>query len=312
MTQTALIFPGQGSQAVGMLSEHAAVNDLVQRTFDEASSVLDRDLWRLVCDGPEDELNRTEWTQPAVLVADIAIWRIYRELGGAMPGAMAGHSLGEYAALVAAGAMRFTDAVAVVHRRGQLMQAAVSEGAGSMAAILGLDDAEVERICTEVSDADVVVPANYNSPGQLVIAGATAAVARAVEACSAAGARRALVLPVSVPSHTPLMEPAMAGLAEALDAIELSAPDCPVLHNLDMRPRDDAAGIRRALVDQLTHPVHWTGTIRALVNDGFGRFLECGPGRVLSGLGKRIERGADWIPLDGVEALSSAASEPVN
>lgn len=304
MGNTAILFPGQGSQSVGMLTGLEEFDAVVRATFDEAGEALGHDLGALVREGPESELNRTEWTQPAMLAGDIALWRIYRAAGAAGPTAMAGHSLGEYAALVAADAMDFSDAIRVVRRRGQLMQSAVAEGAGSMAAILGLDDAEVERICAETSTTDsVVVAANYNAPGQIVIAGASAAVARAVEACSAAGARRAMVLPVSVPSHTPLMQPATEGLAEALAAIDIRTPSCPVLHNLDRKPRQTPDEIRRALVDQLTHPVHWTGTIRSLVDDGVDRFVECGPGRVLCGLGKRIERQAEWQPLDGLEAL---------
>ncbi|MBY6205818.1 ACP S-malonyltransferase [Halomonas denitrificans] len=309
MAKTAFLFPGQGSQSVGMLTGLDEFDNAIRATLDEAGEALGRDLAALVREGPEAELNRTEWTQPAMLAADIALWRIYRQLGGSIPHAMAGHSLGEYAALVAAGSIDFADAVRVVHRRGRLMQAAVGEGEGSMAAVLGLDDAVVERICSDVStDDSVVVAANYNAPGQIVIAGHAAAVDRAVEACSAAGARRALRLPVSVPSHTPLMRTATEDLAAALAEIDVRAPTCPVLHNLDRAPREAPDDIRRALVDQLTHPVHWTGTIRSLVDDGVARFLECGPGRVLCGLGKRIDRAADWIALEQAGALHDAAS----
>jgi [acyl-carrier-protein] S-malonyltransferase len=306
MGNTAILFPGQGSQSVGMLTGMGEFDAVIRATFDEAGDALERDLGALVREGPEHELNRTEWTQPAMLAGDIALWRVYRQQGGETPSAMAGHSLGEYAALVAAGALDFQDAIRIVHRRGRLMQAAVAEGAGSMAAILGLDDAEIERICAEITDREsVVVAANYNAPGQLVIAGTREAVARAVEACSAAGARRAMVLPVSVPAHSPLMQPATGPLAEALAGIEVRSPAWPVLHNLDRRPRRQPDEIRAALVDQLTHPVHWTGTIRSLIDDGVDRFVECGPGRVLSGLGKRIERGASWQPLDDPDALQA-------
>ncbi|NKI34478.1 ACP S-malonyltransferase [Wenzhouxiangella sp. XN79A] len=310
MDNTAILFPGQGSQSVGMLTGMDEFEAVIRATFDEAGDALDRDLTALVREGPEQDLNRTEWTQPAVLAGDVALWRIYVERGGEAPRAMAGHSLGEYAALVAAGALDFRDAIRVVHLRGRAMQAAVAEGEGSMAAVLGLDDAEVERICAETTQGDsVVVAANYNAPGQVVIAGARNAVERAVAACSQAGARRAMVLPVSVPSHTPLMQPATAPLAEALAAIEVRSPDCPVLHNLDRQPRSDPDAIRAALVDQLTHPVHWTGTIRSLIDDGVERFVECGPGRVLSGLGKRIERTATWRPLDDVDALRGLGAD---
>ncbi|MGK7296984.1 MAG: ACP S-malonyltransferase [Candidatus Wenzhouxiangella sp. M2_3B_020] len=309
MKQTAAIFPGQGSQSVGMLESLASDREIVRETFAEASSAIERDLWALVSEGPADELNQTRWTQPAMLAGDIAVWRVYREAGGALPAAMAGHSLGEYAALVAAGSIDFTDAVAVVHERGRLMQAAVAEGEGAMAAILGLDDDRVAEICESVADGDVVAPANYNAPGQLVIAGQRAAVERAAEACKLDGAKRAMLLPVSVPAHSALMTPAVDGLAMALENIDIAAPAIPVLHNLDMSTRDESDAIRGALVEQLTHPVPWTGTIRAMTDRGIGRFLECGPGRVLTGLGRRIERGAEWMALeapDGVEqALAS-------
>jgi [acyl-carrier-protein] S-malonyltransferase len=304
MGTTAIVFPGQGSQSVGMLGDLEEFDAAVRATFEEAGAAVDLDLAKLVREGPEDVLNRTELTQPAVLAGNVALWRIYRAQGGEVPVALAGHSLGEYAALVAAGSLDFADAVRVVHRRGQLMQSAVAEGEGRMAAILGLDDAVVERICEEMSCPDAqVVAANYNSPGQVVIAGARAAVARAVEACSAAGARRALLLPVSVPSHTPLMHPATEPLREDLASIEIRTPEFPVLHNLDRRARETPESIRAALVDQLTHPVHWTGTIRTLVDKGVDRFIECGPGRVLCGLGKRIERSVSWQPLDDLGAL---------
>lgn len=311
MATTAFLFPGQGSQSVGMLGGLDEFDASVRATFDEAGQALGRDLGQLVREGPAEELNRTEWTQPVMLAGDIALWRIYRGQGGSMPAAMAGHSLGEYAALVAAESLDFSDALRIVHRRGQLMQAAVGEGEGSMAAILGLDDAEVERVCAEVSTPDaLVVAANYNAPGQIAIAGKAEGVKRAVDACSEAGARRAVVLPVSVPSHTPLMESATAHLAEALAAVEVNPPVCPVLHNLDCRARSEPDEIRRALVDQLTHPVRWTGTIRSLIDSGIGRFFECGPGRVLCGLGKRVDRSAEWIAMEQIESLRAAAHSP--
>jgi len=311
MTETAVIFPGQGSQAVGMLADLAAAHEAVRKTFDEASEALGRDLWALISEGPESELNQTRWTQPAMLAGDIAVWRVWRDRGdrgdrgGAMPAAMAGHSLGEYAALVAAGAMAFEDAVRVVHLRGRLMQQAVAEGEGAMAAILGLDDAAVEEICAGFP-AGTVVPANYNSPGQLVIAGARAEVEQAAERCREAGARRAKLLPVSVPAHSPMMASVEAGLEEALAGIAIREPEYPVLHNADLSTHEDPAGIRAALVRQLTRPVPWTGTIRALIERGCDRFLECGPGKVLTGLGRRIERSADWSALETPEALDAA------
>lgn len=299
----AAIFPGQGSQAVGMLADLAARHACVRATFDEASCALGDDLWLLVSQGPAERLDQTRWTQPAMLAADIAVWRAYRAAGGSMPCAMAGHSLGEYAALVAAGAIDFDDAVRVVHRRGELMQAAVAEGEGAMAAILGLDDAEVERICEAHAGA---FAANYNAPGQLVIAGTRAAVEAAVADCKTAGARRVLMLAVSVPAHSPLMAAAEVGLRAALDSIEIRPPEIDVLHNADLEAHRDAASIRTALVQQLTRPVPWTRTILALRQRGVQRFLECGPGRVLSGLGKRIDGDVEWLPLESPESMAAA------
>ncbi|MCA1780443.1 MAG: ACP S-malonyltransferase [Xanthomonadaceae bacterium] len=310
MTRSAVLFPGQGSQSVGMLadfSDDKAAAALISETFAVASVALDHDLWKLVSEGPAERLNQTCWTQPAMLSADIAVWRIFRARGGAMPEAMAGHSLGEYAALVAAGALDFGDAVRLVHQRGKLMQQAVVKGEGAMAAILGLADEQVEQACLEARQAGSVVAANYNSPGQLVIAGATAAVTLAVDLCRQAGARRAMLLPVSVPAHSPLMAPAASGLAEALGDTEITAPACPVLHNFDLEPRRDADAIRHALVEQLTHPVRWTATVRALSEKGILTFFECGPGRVLCGLGRRIERSAEWLPLESPQSMTRDA-----
>ncbi len=306
MTETAAIFPGQGSQTVGMLGELADETDLVRDTFEEVSRAIGRDLWQLVVDGPAEELNQTRWTQPTMLAGDIAVWRVYRERGGELPLAMAGHSLGEYAALVAAESMALGDATAVVHERGRLMQEAVAEGEGAMAAILGLEDGQVEQLCADSDSDEPVVAANYNAPGQLVIAGSRAGVERVVEKCKQAGARRAMLLPVSVPAHSPLMASAASGLEQILKRIEIKPPVRPVLHNVDLQPRENADLIRRSLIDQLTHPVPWTGTIRELVSRGAMRFLECGPGRVLSGLGKRIDREAGWLPLESGPGIEQA------
>jgi len=295
---TAFLFPGQGSQSVGMLAGLAAAEPVVEATFAEASRALGYDLWNLCLAGPEERLNRTEITQPAMLAADIATWRAWLGQGGAHPEFMAGHSLGEYAALVAAGSLDFADAVRLVEERGRLMQSATPEGVGAMAAILGLDDEALQEICARAAGTEVVSCANYNAPGQVVIAGHRGAVERACEAAREAGARRTVALAVSVPSHCALMRAAAERLAETLAATDLSAPRVPVVHNADVAAHPDAAAIRDALVRQLWQPVRWTATIRHLVGQGVDRFIECGPGKVLAGLNRRISRES------GVEALS--------
>jgi [acyl-carrier-protein] S-malonyltransferase len=309
MTDFALLFPGQGSQSVGMLADLASAHDDVRKTFAEAGDVLDVDLWQLICEGPAEELNRTELTQPAMLAAGVAVWRVWRGLGGPQPKIMAGHSLGEYSALVAAGALDFGAAVTVVSERGRLMQAAVPEGEGAMAAILGLDDEVVEAICREAAEGQIVAPANYNSPGQLVIAGESTAVERAMHKCRDAGAKRAMVLPVSVPSHSELMKPAAEGLAAVLENVEVRAPNVPVLHNIDMQARTEPDEIRAALVGQLYSAVRWTGTIQAIVAADVMQMAECGPGRVLCGLGRRIERKAQWAPLEQPDLMEKTLAE---
>lgn len=298
MTEFALVFPGQGSQTVGMLADLAAARPEVRQTFEEAGQALDIDLWRLICDGPAERLDRTELTQPAMLAGGVAVWRCWRAMSGKRPQAMAGHSLGEYTALVAAGAMDFADAVRIVAERGRLMQKAVAEGEGAMAAILGLDDDVVEAICREAAEGRVLAPANYNSPGQLVIAGDSAAVERAMHKCRDAGAKRAMVLPVSVPAHCALMEPAAAGVERALAGISISPPEIPVLHNVDGQTRAEPEAIRQALIEQVHQPVRWTGTVRALSASGVSALGECGPGRVLCGLSRRIDRSLECVALD--------------
>lgn len=309
MTQFAMLFPGQGSQSVGMLAEMAQRHDLVRATFDQAGEVLGVGLWRLVSEGPAEELNRTELTQPAVLAAAIALWRVWEALGAVQPARLAGHSLGEYSALVAAGSIGFETAVALVAERGRQMQAAVPEGQGAMAAVLGLDDEVVAAICREVAEDQVVVPANFNSPGQIVIAGDAAAVERALHKCSEAGARRAVKLPVSVPSHSPLMAPAAEAMREVLERTEIRAPSIPVVHNCDVAAHDDPDAIRDALVRQLTSPVRWTESVRSICDAGIMELAECGPGRVLCGLGRRIERQADWIALEQPDVLDAFADK---
>lgn len=309
MSEFAFLFPGQGSQSVGMLAELAERHDGVRATFEEAGRVLDMDLWHLVSEGPEEELNRTELTQPAILAASVAMWRLWNDLGGPKPARLAGHSLGEYSALVAAGAMEFEQAVAVVAERGRQMQAAVPVGQGAMAAVLGLDDEVVEAICREVAEDQVVAPANYNSPGQLVIAGDAAAVERALHKCSDAGARRAMILPVSVPSHSKLMQPAARAMAGVLAKIELRTPAIPVIHNCDVAEHATPDEIRTALINQLVSPVRWTESVRSITGSGIMKLAECGPGRVLSGLGRRIERGAQWVALEQPGVIEETIKE---
>ncbi len=307
MNDLALIFPGQGSQSLGMLAELSGHDTIVAETFEEAGEVLGTDLWTIATKGPADAINSTQVTQPLMLAGGVAVWRCWRRAGGRNPAAFAGHSLGEYTALVAADALDFRDAVRIVAERARLMQAAVPDGEGAMAAILGLADEVVEAICREVCEDQIVSPANYNSPGQLVVAGDSAAVERAMHACRAAGARKALNLPVSVPSHCALMGPAARQLALILEDVRINAPSIPVYHNVDAGCRFDAEGIRQALIEQLSAPVQWTATVEAMVESGIQTFAEAGPGRVLCGLGKRIQRGAEWVALEQPEMLMELA-----
>lgn len=284
----AVLFPGQGSQSLGMLSALAAVHPLVTQTFSEAGRVLGWDLAALVRDGPLEELNRTERTQPALLAAGIAVWRVLQTAKPATPHALAGHSLGEYTALVAAGSLSFSEALKLVELRGRLMQEAVPPGAGGMAAVLGLDDAGVEKLCAAYTGGQVLEPVNYNAPGQVVVAGSAAALDWLESHAQDLGARRVMRLPVSVPSHCSLMKSAAQKLAERLDRLVFQSPVIPVLHNVDAVPHPEPRDLRTALQEQLYRPVRWTQTLRALQDQGVGLFLECGPGRVLSGLNKRI------------------------
>lgn len=285
----AFLFPGQGSQAIGMLGELAAHHLEVAETFGEASEVLGYDLWRLVAEGPEERLNLTEYTQPAMLAAGVAAYRVWTKSCGILPGWMAGHSLGEYTALVCGGALKFGDAVGLVAERARLMQNAVPAGVGAMAAILGMEDPAVVAICQRISSEEAVVtPANFNAPGQLVIAGHAAAVARAVETAKAEGAKRAVPLPVSAPSHCPLMADAAERFRETLARVALREPAIPVLHNADVAMHSSPEVIRAVLEKQLYSPVRWSESIRFMSDQGVRRFVECGPGKVLAGLNKRI------------------------
>ncbi len=304
----AFVFPGQGSQSIGMMNGWAE-SAVVKATFDEASSVLGQDLWAMINEGPAEELNATVNTQPVMLAAGVAAWRAYLANGGQMPAVMAGHSLGEYTALVAAEAISFGDALALVRLRAEAMQEAVPAGTGAMAAILNLADEEIIAACAEAAQGEVVQAVNFNSPGQVVIAGTKAAVERACEACKARGAKRALLLPVSVPSHCDLMKPAAEKLAAKLATIEINAPKVPVLHNADVAAYSDAAAVRDALVRQLYQPVRWVETVQKMVADGVTVMAECGPGKVLVGLNKRIAADLPSVALvDGasLEALKAA------
>jgi len=284
------VFPGQGSQAVGMLAELYDQEPIIAATFDEASALLGYDLWQVVKEGPAEELNKTEITQPAILVASVACYRVWLDKGLDAPIAMSGHSLGEYSALVCAGALSFADAVTLVRDRGRFMQAAVAEGEGAMAAVLGLDDAAVIDVCESAANGDVLSAANFNSPGQVVIAGASDAVARAADLAKERGAKRALVLPVSVPSHCLLMKPAAEQLAESLNNLEINTPVIPVIHNVDGKTHSQPDEIRQALIEQLYVSVRWVDCINQLASYQADQIIECGPGKVLAGLIKRIDR----------------------
>ena len=309
MTQFAFVFPGQGSQTVGMLAELAAAYPQVEATFREASDALGYDLWQLVSAGPAEELNKTWQTQPALLAASVAIYRVWQQQGGKQPGLMAGHSLGEYSALVCAGVINFADAIRLVELRGKLMQEAVPEGTGAMQAIIGLDDAAIRKACEESAQGQVVSPVNFNSPGQVVIAGNKEAVERAGAACKAAGAKRALPLPVSVPSHCALMKPAADKLAIALENITFNAPSVPVVNNVDVKCESDAAAIRHALVRQLYSPVRWTESVEFMASQGITQLLEMGPGKVLTGLTKRIVDSLTAAAVNDPASLSAALEQ---
>lgn len=302
----AFVFPGQGSQSVGMLRELAAAQPQVQETFAEASQALGLDLWRMAQEGPEADLNLTHNTQPAMLAAGVAVWRAWRARGGAVPAFMAGHSLGEYTALVCAGALDFAAAAKLVALRGRLMQEAVPAGEGAMAAVLGLEDAQVIDVCARAAQGQVVEAVNFNSPGQVVVAGNAAAVERAIALATEAGAKRAIKLPVSAPSHCALMRPAAEKLAQALEGISIGAPKVPVLHNADVAEHADAAGIRTALTRQLHSPVRWVETVERLGALGVTHLVEAGPGKVLAGLNKRIRKDIESMAVLDPASLDKA------
>lgn len=311
MTTFAFLFPGQGSQSVGMLSEAADAFPVIEETFAEASAVLGYDLWELACSGPAETQALTAKTQPLILTASVALFRLWRQCGGAMPEMMAGHSLGEFSALVAAGSLDFADAVALVQLRGEAMQAAVPVGEGAMAAIIGLDDGRINDICKTLSrGADYTVCAvNFNAPGQVVIAGHTAAVNEATHALKEAGAKRALPLPVSAPFHTPLMMPAGLAVAERLSSLTLLDPKVPVVSNVSAQPQSDAEAVRELLIQQVSAPVLWTGCVATMVNAGVREFAECGPGKVLSGLLRRIDKSLSCLALEAPADMRAGVSE---
>lgn len=306
MTRIAAVFPGQGSQSPGMLADLAGAWPQVEQTFAEASDVLGYDLWAIVRDNPEDRLNQTEHTQPAMLAAGVATARVWEAAGGPAPALAAGHSLGEYGALVAGGAIGFADAVRVVAERARLMQHAVPRGEGGMAAVLGLDDDTVASICESVAAGRVVEPVNYNAPGQVVIAGHADAVQQAMAAAREAGAKRAVELPVSVPAHSTLMKAAADELAQTLAGVTISAPRIPVVHNVDAATHADADDIRDALRRQLYNPVRWTESVAALQAAGAEQLLELGPGKVLTGLARRIDRRLPAAAVEDPDTLARA------
>jgi len=302
----AFVFPGQGSQSLGMLADQGAQHPLILDTFAQASDALGYDLWALTQEGPVESLNQTDKTQPAILTASVALWHVWLAEGGAVPAFVAGHSLGEYSALVAAQSLSLADAVKLVERRGQLMQEAVPAGQGGMAAILGLDDADVIAACAEAAQGEVVSAVNFNSPGQVVIAGSAEAVKRAMELCKARGAKRALPLPVSVPSHCELMRPAAERFAESIEAIEWQAPQIPLVQNVSASVVTDLATLKADLLQQLYKPVRWVESIQALAANGATQLVECGPGKVLAGLNKRCAEGVTTYNLDTPDAYAAA------
>ncbi|NQZ54666.1 MAG: ACP S-malonyltransferase [Piscirickettsiaceae bacterium] len=302
----AFVFPGQGSQSLGMLSDLSTQFPQVQATFSEASEVLGYDLWDLVQSGPEQSLNQTERTQPAMLAAGIAVWRSWQSVSDIQPTYLAGHSLGEYTALVAAGSLDFTDAIKLVEQRGQFMQQAVPVGKGAMAAILGLDDDIVKAICAEAAKQGVAEAVNFNSPGQVVIAGEAEAINAAIDLAKEQGAKRALLLPVSVPSHCALMKPAAENLSTVLANITIQIPTIPVIHNVSVSTANNETDIKRLLAEQLYNPVRWVETVQWFASNGVTNLIECGPGKVLAGLSKRIDRTIVGLPVFDQPSLNKA------
>ncbi|HEY5682872.1 MAG TPA: ACP S-malonyltransferase [Sulfuricaulis sp.] len=293
----AFVFPGQGSQSVGMMNALATDFPVVRETFAEASQAMGKDLWQLVVQGPEEKLNQTEITQPIMLAAGVATWRAWLAAKGPRPGCMAGHSLGEYSALVCAGSIDFTEAMKLVADRARFMQQAVPVGQGGIAAILGLEDDAVRQLCEQASQGEILDAVNFNTPGQVVIAGTATAVARALEQSKAAGAKRAVRLPMSVPAHSRLMHPAAQQMAERLKLAEIRSPQVPVIHNMHVQTESNPEAIRNALVRQIESPVRWVETIQKMAAEGVTRIVECGPGKILTGLNKRIVKTIETFPV---------------
>ncbi|WP_292995864.1 ACP S-malonyltransferase [Nitrosomonas sp.] len=307
----AFVFPGQGSQSVGMMNGYTDL-PIVQETFQEASDILKQDFWSMVNNGPADNLNLTINTQPLMLTAGVAVYRAWTSLEGGKPAFLAGHSLGEYTALVAAEALSFADALSLVRFRAQAMQQAVPEGVGGMAAILGLDDEIVETICHDITNQgkeESLEPANFNSPGQIVIAGHKNAILQGIEMAKSKGAKRAIMLPMSIPSHCSLMRPAAESMQQQLEQVMLHPPKIPILHNADVKPHSDTAGIKKILVQQLISSVRWVDTIRAFAAAGITHVVECGPGKVLAGLNKRIDQNLQQLSLANSETIKQAVND---
>jgi [acyl-carrier-protein] S-malonyltransferase len=306
MSHIAFVFPGQGSQKIGMLSELAQDHAIIKQTFDEASNVLGYDMWDLIQQGEQEAINLTERTQPILLASSVAIWRLWNEHNGAQPSQMAGHSLGEWSALVCSGVVDFADALKIVRARGQYMQQAVPVGEGAMAAIIGLEDQAILDACSDAQSLGVVDAVNFNAPGQVVIAGSNGAVEVAMDACKAAGAKRALPLPVSAPFHTSLMKPAADNLADLVNSVTFSAPQVPVVHNVHAQTESNPETIKALMLEQIYSPVKWVDCVNQLKNNGATTLIECGPGKVLSGLSKRIDREISSLATDNVAEFTAA------
>ena len=306
MSNLAFVFPGQGSQKIGMLAELAEQNPIIEQTFNEASEVLGYDMWQLIQQGAQEEINLTQRTQPILLTCSVAIWRLWNEKQGASPSQMAGHSLGEWSALVCSNVIDFADGLKIVEARGKYMQQAVPVGQGAMAAIIGLDDQAILEACIEANDLGVVDAVNFNAPGQVVIAGSNEAVERAMEICKDAGAKRALPLPVSAPFHTSLMKPAADNLADMVNAVKFRSPEVPIMHNVHAQNEQDPQAIKALMLEQIYSPVKWVDCVKQLKQSGVSTLVECGPGKVLSGLAKRIDRELTAVATESAADFDAA------